>query len=71
MSVGVQLLSCVQLCVSMGCSLPNSSVYWSLNTPISFIYYPRILQWVAFLTPEDLPDPGIEPVSHVSPIQAG
>ena len=67
-SVGVQLLSRVQLCVSMDCSLPKSSVHWSLNTPISFIYNQRILQWVAFLTPEDLPDPGIKPTSHVSPI---
>ena len=67
-SVCVQFLSRVQLCDSMDCSLPNSSVHSSLNTPISFIYNTRILQWVAFLTPEDIPDPGIKPVSHVSPI---
>ena len=31
----------------------------------------RILEWVAIPPPGDLPDPGIEPVSPVSPAFAG
>ena len=31
------------------------------------IFPSRILEWVIFPSPEDLPDPGIEPVSLVSP----
>ena len=39
----------------MDCSLPGSSV--------NEISQERILEWVAFPSPGDLPDPGIEPVS--------
>ena len=39
----------------MDCSLPGSSVHG--------ISQARILQWVAFPSPGDLSDPGIEPVS--------
>ena len=39
----------------MDCSLPGSSV--------NGISQARILEWVAFPSPGDLPDPGIEPVS--------
>ena len=42
----------------MDCSPPGSSVYGILQA--------RVLEWVAFPPPEDLPDPGIEPVSLVS-----
>ena len=31
----------------------------------------RILEWLPFLTPGDLPDPGIEPSSLTSPTLAG
>ena len=40
---------------SMECSLPGSSVHGTLQA--------RILEWVPFPSPRDLPDPGIEPRS--------
>ena len=39
----------------MDCSLPDSSVHGILQT--------RILEWLPFSFPGDLPDPGIEPGS--------
>jgi len=36
----------------MDCTLPGSSVCG--------ISQARILEWVAFLSPEDLPDPGVK-----------
>ena len=48
---------------SMDCSLPGSSVHGILHA--------RILEWVAMPPPGDLPDPGIEPVSLMSPALAG
>ena len=39
----------------MDCSLPGSSVHGILQA--------RILKWVAFPTPGDLPSPGVEPAS--------
>ena len=51
------------LCDPMDCSLPGSSVHGILQA--------RILEWVAFPPPEDLPDPGIEPVSLRSSALAG
>ena len=57
--VGVCMCVCAQLyltaCDPMDCSLPGSSVLG--------IFQARILEWVAFPSPEDLPDPGIEPRS--------
>ena len=47
----------------MDCSLPGSSVLG--------ISQARILRWVAFPFPGDLPDPGIERVSLMSPALAG
>ena len=47
----------------MDCSPPGSSVQGILQA--------RILEWVAFPPPGDLPDPGIEPASLMSPAQAG
>ena len=47
----------------MDCSLPGSSVHGILQA--------RILEWVAFSPPEDLPDPGIEPLFLTSPALAG
>ena len=47
--------SCKTLCDPMDHSLPGSSVHGVLQT--------RILEWVAFPTPGDLPKPGIEPRS--------
>ena len=46
-------LSCVRLCDPMDCSPPNSSVHGILQA--------RILEWAVLLTPDHLPDPGIEP----------
>ena len=59
-----QLLSCVQLFVTLwtiACQAPlsigfSSQEYWS---------------GLPFLPPGDLPDPGIEPMSLVSPALAG
>ena len=47
--------SCLTLCSPMNCSLPGSSIHG--------IFQARILEWVAFPSPGDLPDPGIEPRS--------
>ena len=53
---------CLTLCNSMDCRLPGSSVQG--------IFQARILEWVA-IPPGDLPNPGIEPVSLMSPELAG
>ena len=71
--------SCLTLCDPMNCCLPGSTVCG--------ISQARILGWVAsrlfcpwdqkycsrlpFPSPGDLPDPGIEPMSPVSPALAG
>ena len=47
--------SCLTLCNHRDCSPPGSSVHGLLQA--------RILEWVAFPSPGDLPDPGIEPES--------
>ena len=56
------LQSCLTLCHPMDCNLPGSSVHGILQA--------RILEWVAYPPPTDLPDPGIEPLSPVSALQA-
>ena len=50
--------SCPTLCDPMDCSLPGSSVHGILQA--------RIVEWVAipFSEKEDLPNPGIKPMSH-------
>ena len=53
--VCAQSPSRIQLCDTIGYSWPGSSVLGILQA--------RILEWVPFLSPGDLPDPGIEPVS--------
>ena len=47
----------------MDCSLPGSSVHGILQA--------GILEWVAFPSPGDLPNPGIELESLASPALAG
>ena len=47
--------SCSTLCDSMDCSPPGSSLHG--------IHQARILEWVPFSSPGDLPEPGIEPRS--------
>ena len=54
---------CPTLCDPMDCSPPGSSVHGILQA--------RVLEWVACPPPGDLPDPGIEPSSLVSPALAG
>ena len=49
------MTSCLTLCDPMHCSLPHSSILG--------ISQARVLEWVAFPSPEGLPDPGIEPGS--------
>ena len=46
---------CPALCDPVDCSPPGSSVYGILQA--------RILDWVAFPSPGDLPDPRIKPKS--------
>ena len=43
------------LCDPTDCSLPGSFIHG--------IFQARILEWVVFPSPGNLPDPGIEPVS--------
>ena len=47
----------------MDCSVPGSSVHGILHS--------RILEYVAIPPPEDLPNPGIKPMSLRSPALAG
>ena len=47
--------SCPILCDCMDCNLPGSSVHG--------IFQARILEWLPFPSPGDLPDGGIEPGS--------
>ena len=47
--------SCPSLCDLMDCSLTGSSIHGHLQA--------RVLEWLPFPLPEDLPDPGIEPRS--------
>ena len=61
-AIGICVLvtqSCPTLYSPMDCSLQGSSVHGILQA--------RILEWVAFSTPGDPPDPGIKPASLVSP----
>ena len=54
---------CPTLCDPMDCSPPGSAVHGILQA--------RILEWVAFPSLGDLPNPGIEPVSPVSTALVG
>ena len=49
--------SCLTLSDTMDCSLPGFSVHG--------IFQARILEWVAFPSPGDLLNPGIEPVNNL------
>ena len=51
------------LCFPMDCSLPASPVHGILQA--------RILEWLTIPPPEDLPDPGIKPMSLMFPVLAG
>ena len=50
---------CPSLCDPIYCGLPASSSHG--------VFQSRILEWIAFLPPGDLPDLGIELVSPASP----
>ena len=56
------LQSCPTFCDPMDCSPPGFSVHGILQG--------RILEWVASPPPGDLPDPGMEPKSLMSPVLA-
>ena len=56
------LQSCLTLWNAVGYSLPCSSVHGILQV--------RILGWVAMIPPGDLPNPGIKPMSLMSPALA-
>ena len=55
--------SCLPLCDPMDCSPPGFSLHGTFQA--------RLLERVPFSPPGDCPDPGIEPVSPVSPELAG
>ena len=55
--------SCPTLCHPVGCRPPGCSVHGTLQA--------RILEWVAMPSSGDLPDPGIQPTSLMSPASAG
>ena len=57
------LQSCPILCYSMDCGPPGSSVHGILQA--------RILGWVSMPSSGDLPDPGMELTSLMSPALAG
>ena len=46
-------------------SCPTLATPWTVacQVPLSRIFQARILEWVAISSPEDVPDPGIEPKS--------
>ena len=54
--------SCLTLCNSMDCSPPGFSVHE--------LFQARILEWLSFPSPGNLPDPGIKATSRVSPALA-
>ena len=54
---------CTTLCDPMDCSPPSSSVYGILQE--------RILEWVACPPPGARPNPGIKPISLMSPKLTG
>ena len=54
-TVPVHAQSCPTLCDLMIYSLPGSSVHGTCQT--------RILEWLPFPSPGDLPDPGMKPAS--------
>ena len=56
------LQSCLTVSDPMDCSPPGSSVRGILQA--------RILDRLPCPSPEDLPDPGIEPISLMSPVLA-
>ena len=60
--VGLVAQSCPALCDPMDCNLLGSSVHGILQARNT---------GVAFLPPEDLPNPGVEPASLSSPALAG
>ena len=59
LSQTVSLQLGLTLCDPMDCSTPP-------GPSIHGILQARIQEWVAMPSPRDLPNPGIEPVSHVS-----
>ena len=59
----MSLQPCLTLFDPMDCSLPGSSVHGILQA--------RILEWVAMPPPGELPNPGIEPASLMSPALSG
>ena len=70
MALGIRVLvlgakslqSCLTLCDPMDCSPPGSSVRGILQA--------RILEWGTIPPPGDLPNPGIKPISLLSPALA-
>ena len=59
----------------VGCSVMYDSLQpHGLSPPgstVHGIFQARILEWVPFSSPGDLPDPGVKPASPESPASAG
>ena len=62
---------CCYLCAQYISILLNPVDYSPSGSSVHEILQARILEWVAFPAPGDLPDPGIEPISLGSPALAG
>ena len=62
----------VKVVVTQSClTLCNPPDYRPLGSSVHGIFQARILDELPFPTPGDLPDPGIEPASLVSPTLSG
>ena len=59
----------IQLCLML-CDPSLLEHKWP-GSSLHGVFQARILEWVGFPTPRDLPAPGIEPVSLVSPALVG
>ena len=57
-------------CAKYGKSLQSCLTLWPHGSSVHGILQARILEWVAFPSPGDLSNPGIEPASLVSPALA-
>ena len=62
---------CESVLITWSCLTHGGSVdYRPPGSSARGILQARILKWDAFLTPGDLPDPGIKPMSLVSPVDS-
>ena len=66
------VLACVLSCFSCVLLFETSwTIYSPPGSSIHGIHQARILEWLPFLSPEDLPNPGIEPAPLATPALPG